>query len=279
MRAIDRFLRKPRPFWASVRSLSQQIGYSKKGELIVPTLRQMVSAFKKLELDASALEIDGEPTALAAELLDYFDARATTLTTYVEPRLMDAAKAKAVFDDYRVRLNPNCPIPMNKQKGAKCAEAFLTGIANMIIESEAGNCEVDFDPRKLTTFTHGNAPVRTLARRVDGAFPSTVNPVAIWEIKEYYYTTTFGSRIADGVYETLLDGMELEEMRDAERIQVDHILMIDAHFTWWKCGKPYLCRIFDMLHMGLVSEVLFGIEVTERLPELVSEWRATLASR
>jgi hypothetical protein len=39
--------------------------------------------------------------------------------------------------------------------------------------------------------------------------PGTVNPIAIWEIKEYYYTTTFGSRVADGVYETLLDGMEL----------------------------------------------------------------------
>jgi len=30
----------------------------------------------------------------------------------------------------------------------------------------------------------------------------------------YYYTTTFGSRVEDGVYETLLDGMELEELRE-----------------------------------------------------------------
>ena len=47
---------------------------------------------------------------------------------------------------------------------------------------------------------------------MDGGFPSITNPLAIWEVKEYYYTTTFGSRVADGVYETLLDGMEIEEL-------------------------------------------------------------------
>ena len=65
-------------------------------------------------------------------------------------------------------------------------------------------------------------PVRTLARRVDGAFPSSINPVAIWEVKEYYYTTTFGSRVADGIYESLLDGLELEELKEHENIEVKH---------------------------------------------------------
>jgi hypothetical protein len=113
---------------------------------------------------------------------------------------------------------------------------------------------------------------------VDGAFPGTVNPIAIWEIKEYYYTTTFGSRVADGVYETLLDGMELQELYENEQVTVKHYLMVDAHFTWWDKGRSYLCRIFDMLHMGLIDEVLFGREVVERLPILVNEW-AKLARR
>ena len=278
MRAIERFLLKPKSFWASVRSLSQHLGYSKKGALLVPSLAQMCEAFRTLELDEGALIDGSKPTALASMLLDYFATRAQVLTDYVEPRLMDAARAKKVFLEHRKRLCPTCPIPMNKQKSAKRAEAFLTGIVNMIIESETRGLQVDYDPRLLTTFTHGNAPVRTLARRVDGAFPSIVNPVAIWEIKEYYYTTTFGSRIADGVYETLLDGMELEEMRISEGIEVDHVLMIDAHYTWWICGKSYLCRIFDMLHMGLVSEVLFGFEVTERLPAIVEAWKARLSN-
>jgi len=126
----------------------------------------------------------------------------------------------------------------------------------------------------LTTITQGDRPLRTLARRVDGAFPAVINPVAIWEIKEYYYTTTFGSRVADGVYETLLDGMELDELERASGRKVQHVLFVDDFFTWWECGRSYLCRIVDMLHMGYVDEVIFGREVLTRLPVLACEWKA-----
>ena len=136
-----------------------------------------------------------------------------------------------------------------------------------------GALECQYDLQKLTSFTRDGAPLRTLGRRVDGCFSRIVNPVALWEIKEYYYTTTFGSRIADGVYETLLDGMELEELREHEGIEAQHLLMVDAYETWWSSGgRPYLCRIVDMLHLGYVDEVLFGYETVERLPELVREW-------
>ena len=91
--------------------------------------------------------------------------------------------------------------------------------------------------------------------------------------KEYYYTTTFGSRVADGVYETLLDGMELEELYEHEGVDIKHYLFIDSHYTWWECGKAYLCRIIDMLHMGYVDEVIYGKEVIERLPSIVKEWK------
>ena len=119
--------------------------------------------------------------------------------------------------------------------------------------------------------TSNGEPIRTLARRVDGAFPSVVNPIAVWEIKEYYYTTTFGSRVADGVYETLLDGAELEDLRSVGR-HVQHYLFVDGYRTWWDDGKSYLCRIVDALHMGYVDEVLFGREVVTRLPEIARDW-------
>jgi hypothetical protein len=66
--------------------------------------------------------------------------------------------------------------------------------------------------------------------------------------------------------------MELEELSEHERIDVEHLLMVDAHYTWWDCGRSYLCRIIDMLHMGYVDEVLFGREVVERLPAIVRGW-------
>ena len=269
---INRFLQKPKSFWASVRSLSQQIGYSKKGEVTVPTADDLGKAFSDIDLDPDHLQMRGEPTELATDLLDYFTERARILNGQVRPSLMNVEEARELFEDLRKELDPHCPIPMNKQKGEKKAEAFLTGIVNMMIEKCSQGIPCDYDPRTLTTITHGGAPLRTLARRVDGAFPSAINPIALWEIKEYYYTTTFGSRVADGVYETLLDGMELEELREHEGIDVKHYLMADAYFTWWECGKPYLCRMFDMLHMGYVDEILFGRQVVEEMPRIVQEW-------
>lgn len=188
---------------------------------------------------------------------------------------MDKEAAEFEFSQLKARLSPRCPLPMNKQKGEKRNHAFLTGIVNMLIEANIGEAPCDYDPHSLTTLTHNAMPLRTLSRRVDGAFPSVVDPIAVWEIKEYYYTKTFGSRVADGVYETLLDGMELEELQEAAGRSVQHILFIDDSFTWWECGRSYLCRIIDMLHMGYVDEVVFGREVLSRAPTLALEWKAT----
>lgn len=114
---------------------------------------------------------------------------------------------------------------------------------------------------------------------MDRAFPNSVNPVAIREVKEYYHSTNFGSRIADGVYGTLLDGLELEELWISSNVDIKHYLMVDAYQTWWIQGKAYLCRIVDMLHMGYVDEVLFGREVIEEMPRLVNEWVSLAQSR
>lgn len=149
----------------------------------------------------------------------------------------------------------------------------------MLVEANIGAHSCDYDPRSLTTVTYDRMPLRTLSRRVDGAFPAVINPIAIWEIKEYYYTTTFGSRVADGVYESLLDGMELTELEQAGHQRVHHMLVVDDYFTWWECGRSYLCRIIDMLHMGYIDEVIFGREVLYRLPVLVREWRQQLEAR
>jgi hypothetical protein len=214
----------------------------------------------------------GELTEFGKTLHNYFVYRAKVLNEYVRPRLMNKEQAAKEFRVLHKKLQPKCPIPLNKQKGDKKGKAYLTGIINMLVEQGVGTAACDYDPHVLTTITRDGVPVRTLSRRVDGAFPSSINPVAIWEVKEYYNTKTFGSRVADGVYETLLDGMELEELLEHEKISVQHLLMVDDEFTWWQCGRSYLCRIIDMLHMGYVDEVLFGYEVIERLPHIAKHW-------
>jgi hypothetical protein len=277
-----RFLNQPKHFWANVRSVSQHVGYTSReaGRIRVPDLSAIAKALGELGLGTShVVDSTGKPTALGAALAAYFAYRANTLNNSVEPRLMDADQAAAVFERVRKRTKSRLPVPMNKQKGEKKKPAYLTAIVNMLIDTSIGGSPCDYDPRKLTTFTHKGVPLRTLARRIDGAFPSVVNPVAVWEIKEYYHTTTFGSRVADGVYETLLDGMELEELRRSEGVDCKHYLMIDSHYTWWHCGRSYLCRIVDMLHMGHVDEVLFGGEILDRLPLLAREWVRLYSAR
>ncbi len=257
-----------------MRSISEAQGYTdrKTGGIKKLDATGIIMAFAKLKLSSGHLVSKGVLSERGKMLVDYFAYRTDVLDNFVQPRLMDAERAAKVYAEHKDRLKPKLAETMNKQKGDMAKVAYLTGLVNMIIESVAGHDGFNANPLQLTTFTKDSMPLRTLSRRVDGALPGVVNPVALWEIKEYYYTTTFGSRVADGVYETLLDGMELEEMQEHEGRQVEHMLALDAHFTWWVKGRSYLCRIIDMLHMGYVDEVLFGYEVVERLPSLAKEW-------
>ncbi len=241
----------------------------------IPSLDEIKKAFNVLSLSTDhVVSSSAQVTEFGEDLLSYFAYRAHVLNDVVKPNLMRKQEAQIEFERLKYSLSPKCPLPMNKQKGDKKNHAFLTCIVNMLVEEGLAGAQCDYDPRGLTTVTRGGKPLRTLSRRVDGTFPAVVNPVAIWEVKEYYYTTTFGSRVADGVYETLLDGMELQELEVSAGRKIEHVLFVDDYFTWWECGRSYLCRIIDMLHMGYVDEVMFGREVLLELPKLVREWRS-----
>jgi hypothetical protein len=281
MRANQQFHGLDKGFWAHVRSLSQTLGYTNrgKGTIKVPTFAEILVGMQRLELLNGHLLEKRKPTPFALKLIEYFAYRAEVLNNTVQHQLMDKVAAEAMYNRLLSLQKYKHAAAMNKQKGDKKKVAYLTAMVNMLIEANAQGIEYDHDPRQLTTVTRDGMPLRTLARRIDGAFPTPINPIAVWEIKEYYHTTTFGSRVADGVYETLLDGMELEEMRLETGVEVEHVLIADAHYTWWECGRSYLCRMIDMLHMGYVDEILFGIEIEDRLPTMVTEWVEKTRSR
>jgi hypothetical protein len=271
------FTQQPSQFWAYVKLLSEQIGYSerKTKSLRKYSIDDMTHALVRRGLSVDDVLIAGSPTDFGKKLVEYLNLRATLLEEVAEPNLMNRDQARELFEDLKKKLNPTCALPMNKQKGEKRHYSFLTCIVNMLTEATLGGCDFDMDPHGLVTVTKNTRLLRTLSRRLDGAYPNINNPVAVWEIKEYYGTTTFGSRVADGVYETTVDGLELMELLEHEGIQVAHYLIVDDYFTWWQLGKSYLCRIVDMLHMGFLSEVLFGREVVDRWPQIVKSWRST----
>lgn len=279
MQAFAEFSGQGPEFWAHVKLVSERLGYSqrvKKGEpkkLKRFTFDEVLVCLRTLGLESRVVdEATGDPTETGKLLVGYLNYRAEQLETVVEPALMDREAARTEFERLREELRPTCILPMNKQKGDKQHHSFLVGIVNMLTDHELGERTFNADPRGLTVATENNAPLRTFSRWMDGAYPDVIDPHAVWEVKEYYGTKTFGSRVADGVYETMLDGYEFAELNEHEGRRVLHYLIVDDHFTWWDCGRSYLCRIVDMLHLGLVDEVLFGREVLTRWPQIVATW-------
>jgi len=185
---------------------------------------------------------------------------------------MKKDEAKTEYEKLFSKKTYHCPQPMNKQKGTKRGKSYFTCMINMLIENEVDELSCDYDPRNLIIFMEDKKPIYVLSRRVDGAFPSIINPISIWEIKEYYNTTTFGSRVADGIYESLLDGLEIKELKKNYDYPVFHYLFIDDLNTWWNMGKSYLCRIFDLMHMGLLNEAILGREIFSDIRRITQYW-------
>ncbi len=276
MKPNPKFLHNAKPeFWANVKLISQRLGYTDRvtKQIKVHGLSNIIALYKKEHFQINKIAFEnGHPTEFGQLLIDYFEYRADALNNYVRTNLMDLNEAKQLFEELYDKYNPSCEIPMNKQSGEKSAPNFYTGIINILLEAHIGQYPISYSAKELTAFTLNKVPYRSLSRRVDGSFPGVLNPIALWEVKEYYYTKTFGSRVADGVYESQLDGLELKEIRETLDRPIHHYLIVDSKFTWWVQGRSYLCRIFDMMHMGLVTEAIFGREVVDRIPIITKQW-------
>lgn len=274
MQAFEQFQGMDASFWAFVKYISENLGYTERGEGVVKKypISEIKALCRERGINAS------EDTIINAA--QYSKMRADLLNRFAESMLMDAETASEEFRNWEMlhRVgNYYCKLPLNKQKGAMKQVAFFTAIINIIAEKTireiTGNTRslgFDDDPRGLAYVWDDNGRIiGASSRRFDGAYPSIESPKLVWEIKEYYYATTFGSRVADGVYETQLDGFEFKELYDRTGRKVYHVLFIDAYRTWWVQGKSYLCRLVDAMNSGVVDEVIVGREVLTRWPELL----------
>lgn len=275
MRAFEEYRSMPAEFWALIKFVSEMLGYTKRREVSTYTTSELRDLFEYYNMP-----IDDQ---VIADVKNYCDKRAEVLNEFVQFTLMDGEEARKHFYDLCQNYSIDnfvCKIPMNKQSGEMKKVNYFTAIINMIAEMTIkdssnydGTLGFDDDPRGLVYVLDGeNNVIGASSRRFDGAYPSIINPKVVWEIKEYYYTTTFGSRIADGVYETQLDGHEFLDIASRINYKITHVFFIDGFRTWWIQGKSYLCRIVDMLNSGLVDEVIFGKEVFERWSTLLSEF-------
>lgn len=275
MQAFEEYRTMNAAFWALIKFVSEGLGYTDR-------LRGTVKAFSTKDIltfcSAHEVTLNEQDADIAA---NYSEKRAILLNDVAQHMLMDAITAESEF----VKLLPlhkecgyTCKLPFNKQKGAMKKVAFFTAIINILAEKTIRECKCgcqqgfDDDPRGLLYVKDGNNNlIGASSRRFDGAYPNIISPSMVWEIKEYYYATTFGSRVADGVYETQLDGYEFQELYSRTGKKIYHVLFVDAYRTWWVQGKSYLCRLVDAMNAGLVDEVIVGKEVFDRWPALLKE--------
>lgn len=274
MQAFDKFRGMDASFWAFVKYVFENLGYTERGEGLVK--KYPINTIKAL-CQERGINASENVIIRAAQ---YSKMRADLLNRFVEKMLMDAEMASEEFRNWeRIHRIDHyfCKLPLNKQKGEMKQVAFFTAIINIIAEKTireiTGNSYslgFDDDPRGLVyVWDDDGRIIGASSRRFDGAYPSIESPELVWKIKEYYYATTFGSRVADGVYETQLDGFEFKELYERTGKKVYHILFIDAYRTWWVQGKSYLCRLVDAMNSGVVDEVIVGREVLTRWPELL----------
>lgn len=274
MKPFSKFHNMDASFWAFIKFISETLGYTDRRENIVKSysMNEIRDLCQKYNINVSDDIIENA--------LTYTQMRADLLNNFAESMLMNAQTANEEYQKWeqlhRIE-NYYCKIPLNKQKGEKRQIAFFTAIINILAEKTireftglTNSLGFDDDPHGLTYIWDENRHlIGASSRRFDGAYPSTESPKIVWEIKEYYYATTFGSRVADGVYETQLDGFEFKELFNRTGCKIYHVLFVDAYSTWWKQGKSYLCRLVDAMNSGVVDEVIVGKEILTRWPELL----------
>jgi hypothetical protein len=115
-------------------------------------------------------------------------------------------------------------------------------------------------------------------RRLDGALPGLLNPIALWEIKEYWGKTRGGSKMSDAIYECQLVGQELRAFEDLHGVHVQHYVILDGR-EQWSARRSDLRRAIDLLEMGLIDELIVGREVLTEWPRIVKKLCVTAQGR
>ena len=138
------------------------------------------------------------------------------------------------------------------------------------IECDRLRVAVDLDPQQRASLS-GDGYLWVSPRRLDGAIPGLVNPVGVWEIKEYWGKTKGGSKMSDAIYELHLVGLEIRDFeRRHDGVSLKHYAILDGAGQWVH-RKADLRRAVDLLCMGLLDELIVGDEMLTEWPRIVTE--------
>ena len=218
----------------------------------------------------NALQTDKGQLAIPADvirlLLGYLDVREDYFSDAFD-RLRTEDEARRFCEDNGIAFGTTATRNRDHHQASKALVATVSAIAQG--ECERRGIEIDPDPQKRCVWCSNNG-LHVTARNLDGAVPSIVNPVIVWEIKEYWGKTSGGSKMSDAVYECNLVGRELRDFEQASGVAVVHAVFVDGKGQW-TARKSDLKRFIDLLNQGLVDMLFVGRDVE-------NEWGAALSA-
>ena len=108
MRANAKYAGQSKEFWANIRLISQEVGYTERGtnSIKIPTVDAIRKKFNDLGLiSAHIIRADNTLTDFGQYLIDYFTYRSTILNEKVQDLLMSRESAEIEF----ISSPPNYP--------------------------------------------------------------------------------------------------------------------------------------------------------------------------
>ncbi len=137
----------------------------------------------------------------AARTLDAYltDVEADAVDAHLA--LRTEAEARAACERIGAAVATTSTRNLDHHQSSKALVAEVSGHA----EAFAAKRRIDIatNPQRRGVWANERG-FHVTARNLDGAVPSLLNPVAVWEIKEYWGTTAGGSKMSDAVYECQL---------------------------------------------------------------------------
>lgn len=238
---------------------------SLRGNAATTWRRQMLSTGKIIIGDSFTFPLEGEaPRFLDEYLTDVeADAAAAHLALRTEPEAVAACKTIGVEVARTATRN------QDHHQSSKALVAEVSGHVQAFAQANGLSVETDPQRRGVWANAHG---FHVTARNLDGALPGLLNPLAVWEIKEYWGITAGGSKMSDAVYECQLVGRELREFSDRTGTKIVHLVFLDGRDQWNK-RRSDLVRFIDLFHQGLIDHLIIGHQTTTEWPELLQRFR------
>ena len=223
---------------------------------------KLLEASNQLATNDGWLPISAESVAT---FLQYLELRNTVFAQQYR-LLRDEAAALSYCRRKKLAAGTTATQNKDHHQSSKALVATVTGIAGKVCKKFRTNFNPN--PQYRCVWCNANG-LHVTARNLDGAIPSIVNPVVVWEIKEYWGKTSGGSKMSDAVYECQLVGRELRDFETKTACRVEHVVFVDGK-EQWSARQSDLKRFIDLTFQGFIDRLFVGKAVE-------SEWEPHLS--